>query len=158
VRVVAQKGMDWQKEHTAGRRDFLSLLLRLWSMFAVVPVGNVILRFIAPLKNNDFARESLRVGGVADILQNSAKIVRFNKDPVIVVRTEQGQFKAFSARCTHLGCIVQFKTDDGPPHFACNCHQSQFDINGNNFAGPAPRPLTALKVSVVDSSIIVTKV
>ena len=140
------------------RRDFLSVLFRFWGMLTVVPFGTVIMRFISPVKGNEIVRQSMRVAAIADIAQNSAKIVRFNREPVIIVHTENGQFKAFSARCTHLGCIVEFKTDEGAPHFACNCHQSQFDIDGKNFAGPAPRPLTPLKVSILETSIVVTKV
>jgi cytochrome b6-f complex iron-sulfur subunit len=145
-------------EPVANRRDFLSMLLRFWGALTVVPFGTVVMKFVSPVKGSETIRESMKVAAVDDIAQNSAKIVRFNRDPVIVVHTESGQFKAFSARCTHLGCIVQFKTDEGAPHFTCNCHQSQFDINGRNFAGPAPRPLTPLKVSIQDSSVLVTRV
>lgn len=140
------------------RRDFLSALTNLWALVTLIPFIDVVLRFLSPVAGNEVTRETIRVASVMDIALNSAKIVRFNRDPVIVVHTESGQFKAFSARCTHLGCVVQFKPDGGAPHFACNCHGSQFDINGKNIAGPAPRPLTPFKVNVQETSILVTRV
>jgi cytochrome b6-f complex iron-sulfur subunit len=140
------------------RRDFLGLLLKGWAVLTVIPFGTVILKFVSPVKTKDLDRETIRVASVADIAPNTAKIIRFNKEPVIVVHTESGQFKAFSARCTHLGCVVQFKADEGAPHFSCNCHGSQFDITGKNIAGPAPRPLVPLKVNVQESDVLVTKI
>ncbi len=142
----------------ATRRDFLSALIKVWGVLTVVPFGTVVTKFLSPVKDSDIVRETMKVAMVSEIAENSAKIVRFNKDPVIVVHTMGGQFKAFSARCTHLGCVVQFKGDEGLPHFDCNCHGSQFDMSGKNIAGPAPRPLLPLKVTIEESSVLVTKV
>lgn len=56
---------------------------------------------------------------------------------VFIFTTTQG-FYAISSICTHLGCNVRYVTGDG---FACPCHGSLYDKNGNVVAGPAPRPL-----------------
>jgi cytochrome b6-f complex iron-sulfur subunit len=143
--------------NSKGRRDFLAKLLGAWSILTVVPMGAAVLKFITPRNVKDIIRETLRVGQTEDIPQNSAKIIRFNKDPVIVVHTASGQFKAFSARCTHLGCIVQYQPE-GVPHFACNCHGSEFDLSGKNIAGPAPAPLTPLRVFIERDSIVISRV
>jgi cytochrome b6-f complex iron-sulfur subunit len=145
-----------QEVKSSTRRDFLSSLVGLWSIATAIPVVNAVLRFVTPPVSKEVARESLRVASMNDLAVNSAKIVRFNKDPVILVHTLSGQFRAFSARCTHLGCIVQFHPE-GDPHFACNCHGSQFDINGKNIAGPAPAPLTPLRVRIEESSVLISK-
>jgi cytochrome b6-f complex iron-sulfur subunit len=146
------------REQPTTRRNFLGKILGAWSVVSAIPVGSAILQYLSPLKSNESPKESLRVAAVHDIAAGSAKIVRFNKEPVIVVHMGTGQFKAFSARCTHLGCIVKYQTEDGPPHFHCNCHGSEFDMNGKIISGPASTPLTPLKVSLQESSIIVSKV
>lgn len=146
------------KSGSGNRRDFLSGALTAWSALVVAPVLAVVGRFATPPKDEALVRESLKVASIDDIAANSAKIVRFNKDPVIVVHTVGGQFKAFSARCTHLGCIVEYKTEGGTPGFECHCHGSRFDISGKNISGPAPSPLTPLRVSLDSSAIVVTKV
>jgi cytochrome b6-f complex iron-sulfur subunit len=139
------------------RRDFLSKLVGIWSIATLIPFVNAVLRFVTPPLSREVARESIRIPSMGDLAMNSAKILRFNREPVILVHTRSGQFKAFSARCTHLGCIVQYHPE-GEPHFGCNCHGSQFDINGKNIAGPAPLPLTPMRVRVEDSSIVIAKI
>jgi cytochrome b6-f complex iron-sulfur subunit len=62
---------------------------------------------------------------------------------VCVVR-EGDKVAAISTTCTHLGCIVGV-SDTG---FACPCHGSRFDQDGNVTGGPAPKPLPWYKVSL----------
>jgi len=62
---------------------------------------------------------------------------------VCVVR-DGSKLAAISTTCTHLGCIVGV-SDTG---FACPCHGSRFDQDGNVTGGPAPKPLPWFKVSL----------
>ncbi len=69
-------------------------------------------------------------------------------------------FRAASAVCTHLGCITNWKADEGL--IACPCHGSKFTQAGDKTAGPAPRALPRFAMSlddqgslVVDKSVIV---
>jgi cytochrome b6-f complex iron-sulfur subunit len=87
--------------------------------------------------------------------------VTLNKEQkVFIVRAKEGYFYALSAVCTHLGCIANWKAEEGI--VACPCHGSKFDREGNVIAGPAPRPLPRFAMSlddqgqlVVDKSIVV---
>ncbi len=88
--------------------------------------------------------------------------VTLNKEQkVFIVRAKEGYFYALSAVCTHLGCITNWKQDDGI--VACPCHGSKFDRDGNVIAGPAPRPLRRFAMSlddrgelIVDKSVVVS--
>jgi cytochrome b6-f complex iron-sulfur subunit len=62
---------------------------------------------------------------------------------VCVVR-EGNKIAAISTTCTHLGCIVGI-SDTG---FACPCHGSRFDQDGNVTGGPAPKALPWYRVSL----------
>ena len=64
---------------------------------------------------------------------------------VYVIRLTEG-FRALSAVCTHLGCITRFQPDRNI--IACPCHGSQFTLAGDVVAGPAPRPLRWLQMSL----------
>lgn len=55
---------------------------------------------------------------------------------VCIVR-EADKLCAISTTCTHLGCIIA-PSETG---FACPCHGSRFDQDGNVTGGPAPKPL-----------------
>ena len=143
-------------DSTPARRNFLSRVLAFWGVLTVLPVLNVIIRYVTPLKSTVVPKESLTIDNIAEILPNSARIVRFGKEPVIIVHTAGGQFKAFFARCTHLGCIVKYE-GEGSPRLHCNCHGSSFDLSGKNLSGPAPRPLIPLKVNVRETALTVSR-
>lgn len=68
---------------------------------------------------------------------------------VCIVR-EGNKLAAISTTCTHLGCIVGV-SDTG---FACPCHGSRFDQDGNVTGGPAPKPLPWFKVSLAPNGEI----
>jgi cytochrome b6-f complex iron-sulfur subunit len=51
-----------------------------------------------------------------------------------------------SAICTHMGCTVEWDTGKG--EFVCPCHRATYDSSGNVLSGPAPQPLTRLKITV----------
>ena len=90
-----------------------------------------------------------------DIKPNTGQVVKFGSRPAIVVRTASGELKAFSAVCTHLNCTVQYRGDLG--HIWCACHNGHFDLNGQNIAGPPPRPLDAYVVHVRGTQIVVSR-
>jgi len=62
-----------------------------------------------------------------------------------VIRRPDG-FCALSSVCTHLGCITRYRPDEHV--IACPCHGSRFALDGEVLAGPAPRPLPWLEVSL----------
>ena len=62
---------------------------------------------------------------------------------IFVVHAAEG-FYALSAVCTHLGCLTVYKSDTG--EIACPCHGSTFHKDGSAIAGPAPKPLSWLKM------------
>ena len=85
----------------------------------------------------------------ADIPVGGGRI--FKDQKVVVTQPEEGDFKAFSAVCTHQGCIVSSVSDET---INCACHGSQFKITDGSVAkGPATRPLPAEEITVSGNSI-----
>ena len=68
-------------------------------------------------------------------------------------RGPDGQIRAFSATCPHLGCAVDF--DPGAGQFKCPCHTSAFSAEGQQISGPAKRGMDPLETSVVDGRVLV---
>jgi Rieske Fe-S protein len=89
------------------------------------------------------------------VKQNSGQIFRFGSQPAILIRTPGGELKAFAAACTHLACIVQYRSDIS--HIWCACHNGHFDVNGKNIEGPPPKPLEEYVVNVRGEQIVVSK-
>ncbi|MGW6539528.1 Rieske (2Fe-2S) protein [Streptomyces sp. NPDC055051] len=75
----------------------------------------------------------------------------FKDRKVVVTQPVEGEFKAFSAVCTHQNCLVN-KVANGT--IDCPCHGSRFAItDGAVEAGPAPRPLPAEEITVSGETI-----
>ena len=71
---------------------------------------------------------------------------------VVVTQPSKGEYKAFSAVCTHVGCLCN-QVADGTIN--CPCHGSKFKItDGSVVAGPAPAPLAAKTVTVSGGKIL----
>jgi Rieske Fe-S protein len=88
---------------------------------------------------------------VADVPVDGGKILQDAE--VVVTQPSKGEFKAFSAVCTHQGCLVN-EVKDG--QIVCPCHGSMFSIeDGSVTGGPAPKPLPAAKVRVESGTIVV---
>jgi cytochrome b6-f complex iron-sulfur subunit len=64
-----------------------------------------------------------------------------------------GELRAFSAVCTHLGCIVRWET--GMEHLYCACHGGMFDRAGQVVGGPQPRPLPRHPLEVREGQVFV---
>lgn len=114
-----------------------------------------ILRFIIPPQIPEASTNRVVAAKLSELPPNSGKIFRFGDRPGIVIHTAEGQFKAFSAVCTHLNCTVQYRQD--LKHIWCACHNGHYDLNGKNIAGPPPRPLEEYQAFVQGEDVIVTK-
>jgi cytochrome b6-f complex iron-sulfur subunit len=134
------------------RRAFLDWLvsggLLAWAAGFVAPV----ISYIWPAQRRGPSVQTVSAGKADEFAEWQSKIVAVSGHPVIVVRTRQG-FRAFSAICTHLGCIVGW--DTARRQIACPCHAGYFDVNGRVVSGPPPRPLTEHGVAVVNGEVLV---
>ncbi|GAA2742695.1 hypothetical protein GCM10010440_18990 [Kitasatospora cinereorecta] len=94
------------------------------------------------------------LGAATDVPVGGGKVYRDQK--IVVTQPAAGEFKAFSAKCTHAGCIVDQVTAG---QISCPCHGSKFAIaDGSVKGGPAPSPLPEYKVAVQAGKLQVTKV
>lgn len=113
-----------------------------------------IIGFILPPQTRASAAESHEAGDANALKPNSGVIFRFGSQPALLIRTEEGDVRAFSAMCPHLGCTVTYEPDSKV--IWCPCHNGIFDLHGRNIAGPPPRPLDEYQVNVRDGKIIVS--
>jgi len=77
--------------------------------------------------------------------------VVFKEQKVVVTQPSAGRYEAFSAVCTHQGCLVSSVADGA---IVCGCHNSRFDIaDGSVRGGPATQPLPRTDVTVEGGSV-----
>ncbi len=135
------------------RRKFLNSLLAIGSFGTISAIVYPILAFLIPPKIAEIKVTSLKVGPVSGFDNNSSKIVKFGRTPIILIRNIDGEFVALEATCTHLDCIVQFRDDT--QEILCACHNGIYDLEGRNVSGPPPKPLKKYLVKIVDEEITI---
>lgn len=131
------------------RRNFVNWLLGTSVAGLFASIGYPIARFLSPPDVPEATTREVEAGSTSDpgLLEKGFKIVRFGEEPVIVVRVDESDYRAFSATCTHLDCIVEYRPDRGL--IWCWCHNGAYDLQGRNVAGPPPRPLDPYDVHLV---------
>jgi Rieske Fe-S protein len=140
----------------SSRRSFVNWLLGTSAGGFFVAMLYPVARYLIPPEAGESSVASVALPfGPDEIARNSAKAFRFGSKPGILVRTETGELRAFSAVCTHLDCTVQYRADIS--HIWCACHNGHFDLTGRNVQGPPPRPLDAFDVNVRGDEIVVSK-
>ena len=97
-------------------------------------------------------RETLVSAGPAESFETfSARMVQGEGKPILVVALGEKRFRAYSAICTHLGCIV--KWDPTTRKILCPCHAGVFGPDGQVISGPPPRPLPPYEVIQVGNEL-----
>jgi cytochrome b6-f complex iron-sulfur subunit len=137
------------------RRSFVDLLLSTSLGATMLSVIYPVIQFLIPPALSESQQNNVIAGTTKELKPNSAKIFKFGSRPGILVHTSSGEFKAFTAICTHLNCTVQYRDD--LQHIWCACHGGHFDLNGINVAGPPPRPLEQYGVNLSGDDIVVSK-
>jgi len=90
------------------------------------------------------------LGAAGEIPVGGGKI--FTTAKVVVTQPARGQYRAFSAVCTHVGCIMS-QVANGT--IDCPCHGSEFKItNGAVVTGPAPAPLPKRPIKIVNGMVV----
>ncbi|MBI2216136.1 MAG: ubiquinol-cytochrome c reductase iron-sulfur subunit [Candidatus Rokubacteria bacterium] len=138
------------------RRGFINWFLGTAAGAFLLSVLYPVARYLVPPPAGESAAASVTLPFKPDeVKANSGQIFKFGNRPAILVRTPAGELRAFSAVCTHLNCTVQYRPDLS--HIWCACHNGHFDLNGQNIAGPPPRPLESYVVNVRGNQVVVSK-
>jgi cytochrome b6-f complex iron-sulfur subunit len=132
---------------TQARRVARRGFIRNATLGSVTLVGGLLtggfVRFFWPNETGDFGSE-LRVSA-ANVPETNGAPYKYNPGKFWLVRNDDGVL-ALYWKCPHLGCTVPWNT--GRDQFVCPCHGSVYDPNGVRIAGPAPRPIDYMAVTI----------
>ncbi|TFD27447.1 ubiquinol-cytochrome c reductase iron-sulfur subunit [Cryobacterium cryoconiti] len=92
----------------------------------------------------------VEVAKLADIPVGGSIEASLDGKPILISQPTAGTVVAFSAICTHQGCVVKPVKDE----FDCPCHGSKFDpTTGAALAGPATTPLASVTVTITGDTV-----
>jgi Rieske Fe-S protein len=137
-------------EDAVTRREFVRYLVLASGGFAAGSIGIALWSSLRSINEGDprpiVELERIRPG--------EAYLFEYptSADPAILVRLEDDELRAFSQKCTHLGCVVYYAPENG--EMECPCHEGVFDADtGAVIAGPPQRPLGRIDVEVRDGMV-----
>jgi cytochrome b6-f complex iron-sulfur subunit len=124
------------------RRDFIKLSIKfLFGVGGLLGLGGLV-RFLG-YQSDPGPPSEYDLGDAAKYPVGSRTV---RADIPAVIYNRAGEITAYSLTCTHLGCTVE---EDGEV-FACPCHGSRFNIDGEVLKGPAQKPLRCLEVELLE--------
>lgn len=129
------------------RRKFLRWLGGLGVLWTMLAALFPILKYLSHTQDtNVFGKDGralVEKASAAELGQaGMGKNAAYGGRALLIYRSENGQLRAFDAKCSHAGCNVGWDKQ----RFLCPCHGGVYDLDGKNVSGPPPRPLTELKV------------
>ena len=141
---------------SSGRRSFLDWLLGLSAVGTAAAIVYPVVHFVfPPPRPKGRAKGAVLAARASELPAGSGKVFPLGTKPAILVHTPDGQWRAFSAKCTHLSCIVSYRDDMNM--LWCPCHDGHFDLTGKNVGGPPPRPLLQYTVVLKGDEVYVTE-
>jgi Rieske Fe-S protein len=144
-----------KKSFELTRRSFVDYFLGGGMLAMLGSIFFPVLKYIMPPPIPQAVQNDVVAGKVGELAPNAGKVFRFGNKPGVLVRTPEGDYRAFSAVCTHLQCTVQYRDDF--KHIWCACHNGHFDLTGRNIEGPPPRPLEEYRVEIRGEEVVVIR-
>lgn len=134
------------------RRGFLDWMIAAFTAVTTTALALPALLYLWPAAKGG-KTEDVEVKGGGEMKLGEHTIMQVRGKAVIVRRDPAG-LVAYSAVCTHLGCLV--KWESAKQEFQCPCHAAIFDASGRVVSGPAPAPLPSYKVKEIGGKVYVS--
>ena len=136
-------------EDDVTRREFTKYLVLSSAAFAG---GGGLVSLWASLRTIDQG-EPEQIVALADVAVGGSHLFSYPgpNDPAILVRPTADLVLGFSQKCTHLGCVVFWVSDE--EHFECPCHEGVFGLDARPISGPPERPLARIELEVRDGMV-----
>jgi len=136
------------------RRQFLNGLFGGWIAAFIGSLLYPVIKFVfPPYREPD--KVLLPLSEFKNIELGAVKNFAWGAKPGYLKKVAEGNYIAFVAVCSHLGCTVTYRASE--KKFFCACHSGWYDENGTNIGGPPPGPLRKLPVVLEGENIVVKR-
>jgi Rieske Fe-S protein len=148
--------IDWPQDHYVARRDFAKFMVLTSAAFVV---GQLWIGMQNAWRRHRGTPPIRRVASLSALPVGETLVFQYPgpDEDCILIRPAPDVLLAYSQKCTHLSCAVVPKVKDGA--IRCPCHEGLFDLyTGRKIAGPPPRPLPRITLSVRGDDVYATGV
>lgn len=148
--------IDWEEDHYVSRREFFKFVTLASGGLAV---GSAALAARSQFRLQRRSFERALVAEAKDVPVGGSLQFSYPRpsDLCILMQPEPGKFVAYTRRCTHLSCPVEYQPEQN--RLYCPCHNGAFALeDGRVLQGPPPRPLPRVEIQVVGGQIFATGV
>jgi Rieske Fe-S protein len=148
--------IDWEQDNYVSRREFFKFLTLASGGLALGTLG---LAAWTKFPRGERQFERAFIARVSDIPVGGSLPFTYPRlqDICLLIQETPGHFIAFSRRCTHLSCPVEYQADR--KRIYCPCHNGAFSLDdGHVLQGPPSRPLPRIRLEVVADQIYATGV
>ena len=129
------------------RRIFCNELLL--TSTAVVLTPRSVAGEVVTSQESTIAYPPMKIEGAEELIISSSLYFDYptKKDPAVLLRSSTGEYAAYSRKCSHAGCSVEF--DAARRCLKCPCHQGAYDARmGDVIFGPPRRPLDQIVLEI----------
>ena len=143
--------IDWDEDNYVSRREFFKFMTLASGGLAV---GSFALATWTKVPRGERRFQRALIANLKDVPVGGSLAFSYPRpqDLCLLVHDTPGNYVAFSRRCTHLSCPVEYQADHH--RIYCPCHNGAFSLDdGHVLQGPPPRPLPRIDIEVVGDQI-----
>lgn len=143
--------IDWEEDQYVSRREFFKFMTLASGAFASGSTG---LTVWSSVVRQVRMFEPKRLCAVDDLSPEGSLAFNYprEEDICLLIRTAESEFKAYSRRCTHLSCPVDWEPRN--KRLYCPCHNGAFDVeNGEVLQGPPPHALPRILLEIRNAEV-----
>lgn len=148
--------VDWEEDNYVSRREFLKYLTLGSGLLAA---GSAAVAVWSTIPRSERQFETVKIAEADAVRPNGFILFSYprKEDLCMLIRLGDGQYVAYSRRCTHLSCPVEYQPKE--QRLYCPCHNGAFSASdGKVLQGPPPRPLPQIVLDVRSDGIYATGV
>ena len=147
--------LEEKREDPLSRRKLINAILSIIGLATLISFLAPVVAYLSPLDPDQLGAADFQTADgtpilPGDIAEGTGIVGSLSGRPTLIVR-QNGQFLAFDAVCSHLGCIVRWNTTKGA--IECPCHGGVFNLEGSVTAGPPPSPLDQVALNIQGDKI-----
>jgi len=154
--VMKSSSESGERPSDSTRRSFLKALIVFSGALVLLPLERLS-AFLLERKSGTASYPRVKVANSSEVAAGDSLLFLYpsNDRSAVLIHSASGDFVAYDAVCTHLGCQIHFDQEpikgweNRKDNLFCACHGAVFDPkNGDVIAGPPPRPMPKIKLEI----------